>query len=1053
MDALPTYLHLIATEAVTRLNSGLRGGGRHLDLKIETEQDETNYFLTFRSTDEKGTLVIPRAIKNKYGNTILGDSNCHRALCPFMIVTNGQAQHVSFDELISVLLSENIEELFPAQGKRSFLNKILHGFLDERGQLAVSMCQRFLNLTLFNALPLSGTPLQDWAMNRRLMIFDPIFEKLPPADKLEYQIRKNELLHPYSSIGLSDGAAATRNYILEDDLKKYAAFGCHHHHPIRNLYSTLGMQGPEPAQVISASMAGLEKQGISRGGWNWITAFMDTPETFEDQILVDLRHANKQVAERRSFTIFGEETVTLGDTLLRDRVIGINSDDSPVCFEIDCDYAKVVEIRDGVVPFDGLEEPVRIVTVEVTYSFKEGFKLTNQSGNKGIVALRDLGTVEIAGKTVPIDVMVSARSVQKRKNFGQILEAMTSLITPEGERVVVADEVQVRVEDVEASLVAHGLPSDGAFDITTPWGKFRTMVGRVHWGVTKTPEEQLWRKKDVLATNQRGLRTRGNKFSAVEFKALTTLLGPGSKVVEEILSHQQGVGEVRELMNVLESLRGNYLPNIPVVEPETYVYLPAGMGTFYEESNLVGTVADEEVYPQGCYLQLPFTLQVRIPIDRFKSSIEETIAGRNAYESEDCRVFETDRIYIPSAALRQPWKHPTGKYGLSDIATLLNQVLEVIDRLKYNEVKETLVAATIYKYYHHITRGLASKSGKVNQYLMSVRYPWSTKATAALKSTLPENYIEIHRGMGDDLGVVDGDYVLVERFPCLGFMSTRIQRVLVTDDPQCKYVIRASGNSLCSMNLDFDGDVIYVMSFHTEGALLELKENFHNPHPRVKEVLDELNGRKTPTTRTMSLQEMKIQTFKTLSPEEHAQVNGTSLAVKLWTGPVIALCYGLMRIVEGRLPYQAREGHINVEVFLDKVGNSVFAQKHGTKSLREECVEAVCLADAGAMVDLGFPMKESLELCAIIRERAAKLGVRTDAELAEHYRCHVEDGSSSIVSAIVRRNHKAYFATRSSMHPIDFMEHLEADPADLASYLIQRSLSAGESPRETESNA
>ena len=88
-----------------------------------------------------------------------------------MVVINGQPQHVTYEELVSTLLSCNIEELFPEQGKRNFIDKILFGFLKGRGRLSVSLCQRFLNLNLSNALPLSGTPMQDWVMNRRLMIF------------------------------------------------------------------------------------------------------------------------------------------------------------------------------------------------------------------------------------------------------------------------------------------------------------------------------------------------------------------------------------------------------------------------------------------------------------------------------------------------------------------------------------------------------------------------------------------------------------------------------------------------------------------------------------------------------------------------------------------------------------------------------------------------------------------------------------------------------------------------------------------------------------------
>jgi hypothetical protein len=167
--------------------------------------------------------------------------------------------------------------------------------------------------------------------------------------------------------------------------------------------------------------------------------------------------------------------------------------------------------------------------------------------------------------------------------------------------------------------------------------------------------------------------------------------------------------------------------------------------------------------------------------------------------------------------------------------------------------------------------------------------------------------------------------------------------------------------------------------------------------------------------------------------------------VKLWTGPTIAFCYNLMRIVEGNIPYSQRDAHINVEVFLDKVGNSVFSQKHGTASLREECIEAVCLADAGKLVELGFPTKETYQLCQIIREYAEKLGIKGDKGLQEHYQAHLSEGKSNVINVIIRKWHRAYFATRSQLHPVDLLEHLNAEPRDLVGHLIQRSLSTGES--------
>ena len=356
------------------------------------------------------------------------------------------------------------------------------------------------------------------------------------------------------------------------------------------------------------------------------------------------------------------------------------------------------------------------------------------------------------------------------------------------------------------------------------------------------------------------------------------------------------------------------------------------------------------------------------------------------------------------------------------------------------EIKKAQLSGMIFRYFHMIAKALSLKNGKISKHLMSVRYPWSSKATAALGHGLEPNWIQIHVNMARDLRVVTGDYVLVERFPCLGFMSTRIQRVDVTDDPQCKYVIRVSGNSLVSMNLDFDGDVIYVNSFHTDGAREELKANFHNPHPEVSRVIERMNARKVPITRTMTLPELGIETFPTLSPKEHAAINGTSMAVKIWTGPTIALCYALMRIVEGNIPFTDREAHIFIECLLDKVGNSVFSQKHGTRSLREECVESVCLADWQAMVALGFPERESRQLCQVIRERAALLGIQGDTDLRAHYKKHLEEGRAHVINRIVRAQHKTYFATRSSLHPIDLLDHLAVAPNDLVSHLVRQSL-------------
>ncbi len=54
-----------------------------------------------------------------------------------------------------------------------------------------------------------------------------------------------------------------------------------------------------------------------------------------------------------------------------------------------------------------------------------------------------------------------------------------------------------------------------------------------------------------------------------------------------------------------------------------------------------------------------------------------------------------------------------------------------------------------------------------------------------------------------------------------------LQKIKITDDPQCKYVIRVSKNSLGSLNLDFDGDNIFIAAFHSQAAKTALK-NYKN---------------------------------------------------------------------------------------------------------------------------------------------------------------------------------------------------------------------------------
>jgi hypothetical protein len=98
------------------------------------------------------------------------------------------------------------------------------------------------------------------------------------------------------------------------------------------------------------------------------------------------------------------------------------------------------------------------------------------------------------------------------------------------------------------------------------------------------------------------------------------------------------------------------------------------------------------------------------------------------------------------------------------------------------------------------------------------------------------------------------------------------------------------------------------------------------------------------------------------------------------------------------------------------------------------------LADEKALIELGFPERQTQQLCNIIRMYAQKLGVRNQRGLVEHYKRHLEEGRSHIINTIVRRFHKTYFATRANLHPIDLLDHLGMEPHDLVGHLIRTSL-------------
>ena len=285
--------------------------------------------------------------------------------------------------------------------------------------------------------------------------------------------------------------------------------------------------------------------------------------------------------------------------------------------------------------------------------------------------------------------------------------------------------------------------------------------------------------------------------------------------------------------------------------------------------------------------------------------------------------------------------------------------------------------------------------------------------------------------MANEIMVKTGDVVLVERFPCLGFMSVRPQKVQVTDDPMCKYTIRASGNSLVSLNLDFDGDTLFIASFHTPAAKLALKKEWTNPNPTCYREIKRLNERKgAPHIKCYTLQDYNITPFGDITCDEHAVIVEKNTGIKAQTGPVIALTYNIMRIMENSDLGRDQKVKVAAEMFLEKAAQSVFEQKHGGKSLYEIVIEGVCTANVEMLVEVGFKRGITDKLCNLVTQRANAMGI---FDLTKYHQRMKERGGSNLISRIVREQNVIYFASRSQLGALDLLQVLEAPAVDIPS--------------------
>jgi len=792
--------------------------------------------------------------------------------------------------------------------------------------------------------------------------------------------------------------------------------------------------------------------------------FVDVPGVWEDQILVNAKHADKKVQYHRRYQCFGSLQVKEGELIKHNQIICLSADGEPSYCDVVADRIWVDSIVDTEVLVGSDTMVAHNIVVNFERRFKDGTKITNCAANKGVIRLVENLGVAIDprnGDTKEIDVIVSSTAVHKRKNYTQVLEALANNVN--GDKIVVyPDDIEIGMALVEEKLESCGFPKTGEWMCNTAFGDLTGVCGKVFWGVTHDPEDMLWDKNETVRRNGRDIRVAGLKFSHVELRALTTRFGKNNPILDEIMSYVQGGEDINEMINMLESKRGNLPTGKPVVSVQNILPVNQSGNVMTNLADMVGTVADENLLPEGFILQLPVSYQVVIGKDLSSKKEYVTIIEGWPFEVEDGPEIISkhcvDKIYVPYANLRRPWRHQSGKYGLTDITAVLNKIITISHRLMgcTEEVDQNgqqekfahqkMLYTAIGAYFRAIADKLGAKSGEISTHGMSIRYPFSAKAVATLSNSLPKNVVQIHRNMATALNVREGDVVLVERFPCMGFMSVRPQKVTITDDERCRFTIRVSNESLGSLSLDFDGDVIYIASFHTlESKGLLLKE-WTNPNQSCYSAIQQLNGKMgKPHFKTHSLQDYGISAFAPLTVDSHAEIVEKLTGVKSHTGLVIAFAYNIMRVIESSEVRNDTKTQVAVEVFLDKVGNSVFKQKHGVKSLHSKVIDAICCGDVEALVCEGFERGTSTIICDTIRKKALELGV---GDLKGYHKFIKENGASNIVNRIVRTKNKIYFASRSKLEACELLHHLESNAVDIPSKMLKLVLS-GQIGRKT----
>ncbi|MCK5019911.1 MAG: hypothetical protein KAS32_22845, partial [Candidatus Peribacteraceae bacterium] len=377
------------------------------DITEITTKDDT-LWLTFGDGESSQELTIPIPRLEENGNLVITRGHVRRACGTWMI----EDCEYNYWEVMLWALTERVERYFPTSSKRIFVERLLRSFEYKASPIVFRNFQRIID-DIVNKLPLVGTDMQSWAMCNRVQILDPDWDTFTSKQALEYQKKLNKEKFPWTSLGQSESGMCN-NTILKQDVRATIPFGLAHHNPRRNLYQTLGMRGDETPGIMSVSEKILANKGIVRTGWNLATAFVDMPANFEDQIIVSERLRHLFITETKSFTCHGTILSDEGDEVYFHYPLSIEPDGTIIRFNLHSDSASVKSIEDTQINFNGSKTDVKVVTVEYKRLFKDGFKLTNRHGNKGIIFMTDTGVMHdpVRGE-VPIDVIISAQSVMK----------------------------------------------------------------------------------------------------------------------------------------------------------------------------------------------------------------------------------------------------------------------------------------------------------------------------------------------------------------------------------------------------------------------------------------------------------------------------------------------------------------------------------------------------------------------------------------------------------------------------------------------------------------